>query len=798
MRDRRCGAPGGADRAGQRDARRRTRVLPRAAGVLAVCCVLAAHGPAGAADEAPAVRLPAIEVVASSPIPGTGTDPDRVPAGVLTLDRALIERLHPLTLPDLLEQRVGSITINDLQNNPFQPDVQYRGFTASPLLGNPQGLAVFQNGVRVNEPFGETVNWDLIPDFAIERVDLLPSSNPVFGLNALGGALALRMRTGFTFDDGADLAVSGGSFARRDGVAQGARVLGPLAVYAGARWFAEDGWRDHSPSEVRQLFADLAWRGASAELGASLTAADNSLTGNGVAPVELLAVDRAAVFTWPDRTDNRAAALALRGAAHPGAELTVEGTAYAGGLRRRTLNGDAFDAEACDADPAILCLGEDGPVLRDQDDATIDADLLDDDAGALNRSSTDSVAFGGALQAVLTRALLGRPNQALLGVSFDGGRAAFESSTELGALTPSRTVAGFGLVVSAGNEVQPVDLDSRNQFYGVFFHDVLSITESLALTVSGRFNRAEIVLRDQLGTALDGEHTYQRFNPGVGATWALAPAATLYAGYASANRAPSAAELGCADPDAPCRLPNAFVSDPPLDQVVAHTLELGARGGLGAARDLPTRWRLGLYRTTNDDDIIFVASEGFGRGYFRNAGTTRRQGLELDLGGTVGRVDWYLSYGLLDTTFRDALTLPSPNNPAAAANGTIQVEPGDDIPGLPKHQLKVGLSVDVTAHWRIGGSLVFASEQYLRGDEANLDDPVPGYWLVNLFTRYAVRDWLEVFVQIENAFDEEYATFGTYTETDEVFLRQVPDASNPRAFGPGGPIGAFGGIRVRL
>ncbi len=765
--------------------------------LLVIHAALAPALPGRADEEAGRVRLPAIEVVATSALPGSGADRDQVPAHVRTFDRAAVDRLHPLTLPDFLEQRVGSVTVNDLQNNPFQPDVQFRGFTASPLLGNPQGLAVFQNGVRVNEPFGDTVNWDLIPDFAIEHIDLLAGSNPVFGLNALGGALALRMKSGFTYE-GAALAVSGGSFARRDGVAEAGGRLGAFAWYAGGRWFAEDGWRAHSPTTVRQLFADLAWQGRAAELGASLIAADNTLTGNGVAPVELLAADRTAVFTWPDETENRAATLALRGTAELHDMVALDGTAYAGGLRRRTVNGDAFDAEPCEGDPAVLCFGDDGPALLDQHGAAIATDVLgDDDAGALNRSRTDSVPFGAGVQLTWTHPLAGRPNRFLIGASIDAGRATFQSSTELGPVTPSRTVSGLGLFVSAGNEVQPVDLRSRTELAGVFLSDVLSLTDTLTLTVSGRFDYAHQVLDDRLGTALDGAHSYERFNPAAGLTWRVAPPATLYAGYASASRAPSAAELGCADPEAPCRLPNAFVADPPLDQVVAHTVEAGARGTLPLATTR-TRWSLGFFRTETDDDILFVASEGFGRGYFRNAGTTRRQGIELDLGGAFHGLDWYLSYAFLDATFREALVLPSPNNPFAAPDGTIAVEPGDQIPGLPPHQLKVGASYDVTARWRIGGALVFAAEQYLRGDEANLDAPLPSYWVVNLFTRYAVRDWLEVSLQIENAFDQDYATFGTYTETDELFLREAPTATNPRAYGPAAPIGVFAGIRVRL
>src|SRR5262249_21172264 len=67
---------------------------------------------------------------------------------------------------------------------------------ASPLQGTPQGLAVYMQGIRVNEAFGDTVNWDLIPKVAIGRSDVW-TNNPAFGLNALGGAISFQMKDGF-------------------------------------------------------------------------------------------------------------------------------------------------------------------------------------------------------------------------------------------------------------------------------------------------------------------------------------------------------------------------------------------------------------------------------------------------------------------------------------------------------------------------------------------------------------------------------------------------------------------------
>src|ERR1700722_8835031 len=155
-----------------------------------------------------------IEVIGTTPLPGSGIDPDKFPGNVQTLDAGDISREGDPNLTQPLSDKLGSVSINDDLDDPFQPDIWYRGFVASPVLGTSEGLAVYQNGVRINEAFGDTVNWDLFPDIAINRITLV-GSNPVFGLNALGGALNVEMKTGFTYQGG-EAEISGGSFGQRN------------------------------------------------------------------------------------------------------------------------------------------------------------------------------------------------------------------------------------------------------------------------------------------------------------------------------------------------------------------------------------------------------------------------------------------------------------------------------------------------------------------------------------------------------------------------------------------------------
>ena len=219
-----------------------------------------------------------------------------------------------IELADFMRRNLESVFVNEAQSNPLQPDIQYRGFVGSPLLGLPQGLAVYQDGVRVNEPFGDTVSWALIPDSAIDTVYLMPGSNPLFGLNALGGAISIETKDGFSHP-GTSAQVYAGSFSRLGVEAEtGGSLNDRFGYFLTGAYLDEDGWRDHSPSEATQLFGNLSWKLERATIGASLTHVDTDLIGNGAAPEDLLEMDRSAIFTRPDQTENDLTLLNLTGA----------------------------------------------------------------------------------------------------------------------------------------------------------------------------------------------------------------------------------------------------------------------------------------------------------------------------------------------------------------------------------------------------------------------------------------------------------------------------------------------------
>lgn len=776
---------------------------------------LAGSWPVGAALAAGPVTLAPVEVTATTPLVGPGIEADKVPVNVRRLGADDIADHGAPDLLGTLDRRLSSVNGNAAQNNPFQPDLQFRGFTASPLVGNSQGLAVYQGGVRINESFGDTVNFDLIPDIAIADMDVV-SNAPAFGLNALGGALNIRMKDGFTHQGG-QIVVQGGSFGRRQGAFEYGQQVGNVAGYVAGQALHEKGWREHSPSTLRQIYGDIGVRGSRGQLNVNLTAADNDLTGNGPSPIELVEAARSHIFTYPDNTRNRLVMPALSANYQATDSLSLQAGAYLRHYERTTLNGDTVDAEGCESTDrnrdgrddrtgqavalrtGRLCLNDSGPVLFDSRNSPI-ADFLNGTrGGALNRTSTNSTTVGGSLQATVDQPVFGLPNILVAGVAADHGVTRFTASSEIGVLTADRTVAPVGLIISQPDgEIAPVSIRSTTTYTGAYLSDTLSVTDALALTAGGRLNVARISTEDRLGTALNGTHDFTRFNPAAGATYSFAPGVGAYLGYSESNRVPTAAELSCADPQRPCTLTNFFLSDPALKQVVGRTWEAGLRGG-NAHPFEGTRldWSLGLFRTDLSDDILNVASGVRGRGYFVNAGDTRRQGLEAGTRLTGKGWSVFADYAYVRATFESDLVLNSPDNPNRdRTTGSVQAHPGDSLPGIPAHRIKLGGSYKLTDAWTLGGTLNAFSGQTYRGDPSGSAGTLKGYTTLDANTSYQVTDTVQIFGTAQNITNAHYSTFGTFGGVREVPLAEAPGASNPRFVSAAAPRAVYGGVRV--
>jgi outer membrane receptor protein involved in Fe transport len=767
-------------------ARRSLAALAGAAAVIATQPLLA---------QQPTTTLPAVEVIGASPLIGSGIDRNAVPAAIHVLDRRDLVRQGPADLLGSLSREIGGVNIDSASGNPFQPSFYYRGFAASPLQGTPQGLAVYVNGMRFNQPFGDTVDWDLIPGNAIDQLNV-EGSNPVFGLNALGGSIDIRMKNGFTYS-GSELSLSGGSFGQRGAEFEWGYRAGSFASYVAGTVLHQDGWRDLQSTDLQNVFGDFGWRGLHGELHVNLTAAHSDLNGPGTAPVELLAADRSAQFTAPNFISNTYRAASANATFDLSDTTSLQALAYYRYLLQNVNNGNAPNDTPCNDGSGLLCTSSGASTTFGG--ATIADFLHGAQYGQLDVQRTSTHAFGASVQLTEVRDMFGLKNHFVIGLAYDGGRTQFDAASSIGGLTAdTRTFLGPGTVIVEPGMNTPVSVGITSATYGVYLADSLNLTKGLVATLSGRFNAAFVASTDFNGGDLGGSHSFLHFNPAAGLTYEVARWLTVYGGYAMANRAPTPAELSCASPTNSCSLANFFVGDPDLRQVVAQTFEAGLRGTLKQGKDATLRYSLAFFRTNLEDDIAMVNSPTQGRAFFTNVGTTRRQGIEAELKYSDARWRLWLLYALVDATFQSGFTASSSLNPAADANGNIAVQPGSHLPGIPMHQLKAGGEYKVTDKWTIGATLRAASSQFLFGDEANLVAPLPGYVILGANTTYQLLPNLQLFAWAENITNTSYSTFGTFSPTRSVFIAQAPGATLTQSQSPAAPFGVFVGLRAKF
>ena len=751
-----------------------------------------------------------VEVVGVTPLPGLDLPKDWVPAAVQTASGADLARSHAADLSQFLVRRLGGVHINEMQGNPVQPDIHYRGFTASPLLGTAQGLSVYLDGVRMNQPFGDVVSWDLIPRSAIASVSLMPGSNPLFGLNTLGGALAVATKDGQKYP-GTQLEISGGSHGQ---ASLGFETGGSRAD--GTHWFVtghqlhDAGWRAGFPSSVGQLFGKLGGRVGDARLTLSAALAETDLKGTGLQEQRLLDGDYRSVYSRPDITRNRAALLNLTASQALTDRLTLSAQAYWRRIDTRTINGDVNDLAlgqpvyqpTAIEQAALAAAGQGGYPLAGETAANtpfpkwrcIASAWLRDEPGTLcngviNQSSTRQTQAGLSLQLSGEQRLPGLPQRWVVGAALDLSRVHFTQASELGYLNADHGITGvgaFGDGVRGGTlDGLPydtrVDLSARSRSASLLASDTVTLAPGAYLTLAGRYNRSTVANRDAItpgggSGSLDGDHVFARFNPALGLSFAASPALTVYAGANQGSRAPSAVELGCADPAKPCKLPNAMAGDPPLRQVVTSTVEAGLRGRTAGG----LQWNLGLFRADNRDDILFVADNAAGYGYFRNFGATRRQGLEAGFSATLAGARVGAHYTWLDASFRSPERLSGAGNSRndsalagfAGVDGNIEIQPGQRIPLVPRHLLKLFAEAPLGAGVTVNADLSAVGPALARGNEngQHQADGVhylgpgssAGYALLNLGAEWQPASpafqGLTLFAQANNLLDRRYSS----------------------------------------
>ncbi len=739
-----------------------------------------------AALGADAAGADSLETVVITATPWSGSDIDRsaLPAPVQTATAQDIDRSHAVDLTAFMKRTLGSVYVNEMQENPLQPDINFRGFTASPLLGTPEGMSVYMDGMRLNEPFGDVVNWDLIPRAAIASMELMPGSNPLFGQNTLGGAISIQTKDGWS-NPGLAAQLAYGSHAERTAEFEfGGNTDSGFSWYLTGNKLKDGGWREFSPSDAGQIFGKVGWKNADTKVTLSGSWARTDLTGNGLQDPRLLAQDYDSVYTIPDKTANNSkfVNLTLTHSLAPG--LSVSGNAFYRANTSNEFNGDINDDSVGESlyqpnaneRAALAAAGYTGFPTSGETQANtsfpqwrcIGAVLLvgelnanggnvgepDEKCNGIDTSGRTSLHETG-LSAQLSWTTGSDPlhNTLIGGFSLGESGAHFTQGAQFGYLTPQRTVtlvncpsattAPFCDPFADGTEFTDdgdavdsrVDLTGRTSTRSVYLFDVLSVGKMADFTVSGRYDHTSIRNRDGIDPvagpgSLTADNTFDHFNPAFGATVHLAPWIDAYASWNESSRAPSAVELGCDDPDNECRLPNALSGDPPgaLQQVVTQTIELGFRGNAGPA----LAWSAGVFRSNNRDDIMFI-SDIAGNGYFANFGDTRRQGIELAISGEAGPVHAGANFTLLDATFRSALTLEadgnSTNDSGFYDDGNIDVSPGNRIPLVPRQIFKTWAQWDVTRQVSLDADVQYTGWSYSRGNENNAHQPDGVYFL---------------------------------------------------------------------
>ena len=440
-------------------------------------------------------ELPDVEVIGTTPIGSNGLALKKISGNVQAVEDEDLNRHEAINLPDSMNRQLQSVNINDTQNNPYQPDISYRGFNASPVLGAPIGISVYQDGVRVNEAFGDTINWDLIPQIAISSIEMMPGSNPLFGLNTLGGALSLRTKSGRSHP-GFNAQASGGSFGRQNYQAEVGGVKDKFDWYFAGNSFHEDGWRPYSPTQVHQGFGKIGWEDDKTDIDLSFTFADNTMQGIGPVPQEYLQQNWNAFYTAPDVTKNTLYFFNLKGNHWLTDKLQLSGTTYNRNNDTSSLNSNTGDTnQNCDTY----------------------TECIDNEFKPASFQSSRAKQNGTGINMQLTSdyQVLKHDNQFIVGGGYNYATTGYTIGQQNATATPYPNF----YEIAAEPLTQTVNIKGENTYSNVFATNTFSVFDWMHINASANWLQAQVQTLDNMGTALNGNNTFARINPSAGLTF---------------------------------------------------------------------------------------------------------------------------------------------------------------------------------------------------------------------------------------------------------------------------------------
>lgn len=697
----------------------RARGTGRSRVAVLLAAALAAPGRAagGAAEDPGADELPGeeIEVRAPDRLPGRRARGDGLQT--IVVGARDLQATGARTLQEALE-RVPGVHLADEQGSSFQQDLSLRGFTASPVTGLPQGLSVFVDGVRVNEPAVEEVNFDLVPLSDVERVEIVRGPAVVFGRNTLGGAIHVITRRGGPSPE-ASVVAGAGSWRARSMRASAGGPLGPLDGHLSATESAERGWRVSSASRVLRGLAKLGLRRDGTDVALSYQVQVDRLEEPGSLPLSMREQDHRQNYTAGDffRPELHLVILNARRLLAPRLSLAVN-------AHLRSLDGEQFNSSR-----------------------------LSPDSRLFNRTRT----VGGTVELAHQARLASLRNRLAAGAELVHGSVRIEVHEEANAYFDT-TDEGAPLPALTSR------LSDGQLAAGAFLQDDLELVEGplggLRVTAALRADTIEHRIEDTSpedpGKAT-GNMRFSALVPAVGLSWRPDPRWLAAASYAEGFRAPAFLELTCADPAAPCVGLQAGVAPDtslaPLDPVRSRAWEVGVTGspvdGLTAT--------LNAFRIDLRDDIFSVTPAGTTQVIFENVGSTRRQGFLLSLEAERGPVALRAAWAFTRATFESELTLATPRTPS----GMQTVHAGALLPMSPVHRAGVDARVRALRWLDVSAGVQVVGPQHYRGDEANEAPRLPAYATVHAGTEARLGRWTAA-LRVANLLDRRYDAFGTF------------------------------------
>jgi len=649
------------------------------------------------AAESPEATLPPV-LVHSTRLRDVQEPITQVPGKVIVVTAEEIEKLGAKTVQEVLQYQTG-IVLYDAVGNEFQQTVDLRGFNGQPV----PAASVFVDGVRINEPDFNSINFDLIPIEDIERMEILPGTATVFGRNALGGVINITTKRGRTDRPHVGLDMGGGSFGRQrySFSADGPLPIANLDYYFGVTRELTDGFREefnsrHAGARITRIFAKLGYRlGENTDATLAYTRVLDDISQAGSLPGSRLRVDRNDNLTPGDSSASNLHQVALN-------------------LRQKLSTG--FSAAL-------------SGFFRRNDQESFVRGL-----SSISTLETGTISSGTTVQLTHDGVIFGRKNLATLGAEYGHNR--FDSTSA------SEFICCPGAFITKQL--------TRENIAGVYFTDSFTIFESLVANAGFRYDWDELDFTGKPDPAtgfgaLRGVKQYTGFSPKTGLVYTPLANLSLYFNYSEGIRVPTVQEIFALGP---------FGSNLNLKAMKSRNFEVGIKGQ-------PVDWLEGamaFFYMPVGDEIFFIATDPLDpfSGRNENIDKTLRRGVEVTLKARYEKwLDAFINYTFTKATFDGDFFVPGIN----FLDPPRLVKKGDELPLVPRHRAGAGINLRPLAGLTLSLLGIYVGEQFQQRDEPNQAKKLTDYFVLNGRIAYQWRQWT-AHVAFNNLTDRKYSTSG--------------------------------------